>query len=61
MQNRKVQYNMENNELKKVCIKNSTYYYSDDVIKLEDFDLENILIDQKSHEIILTYDIPNKT
>ena len=52
---------MENNELKKVCIKNSTYYYFDDVIKLEDFDLENILIDQKSHEIILTYDIPNKT
>ena len=61
MLNKKVQYNMENNELKKVCIKNSTYYYFDDVIKLEDFDLENILIDQKSHEIILTYDIPNKT
>ena len=52
---------MENNELKKVCIKNNTYYYFDDVIKLEGFNLENILIDQKSHEIILTYGIPNKT
>ena len=33
MQNKKVQYKMENNEFKKVCIKNCTCYYFDDVIK----------------------------
>ena len=36
---------MENKELKKVCIKNCMYYYFDDVIKFEDFDVGNILID----------------
>ena len=30
---------MENNEFKKVCIKNCTCYYFHDIIKLEDFDL----------------------
>ena len=44
---------MENNEIKIVCIKNRTCYYFDDIIKLEDFDLDNILIDEKSHENIL--------
>ena len=52
---------MENNELKKVRIKNCTCYYFDDIIKLEDFDLDNILIDEKSHENILIYDISYKT
>ena len=47
---------MENNELKKVCIKNRTSYYFDDIIKLEDFDLDHFLIDEKSHENILIYD-----
>ena len=32
---------MENNELKKVCIKNRTCYYFDDIIKLEGFALGN--------------------
>ena len=41
---------MENNELKKVCIKNCTYCYFDDIIKLEDFDIDNILIDEKSQK-----------
>ena len=51
---------MENNELKKkVCIENHIYYFN--MIKLEDFDLDNILIDKKSHEHILIYDIPFKT
>ena len=36
---------MENNELKKVHIKNGTFYYFDDIIKSEDFNLGNILID----------------
>ena len=38
-----------------VRIKNRTCYYFDDIIKLEDFDLANILIDKKSHENILIY------
>ena len=33
---------MESNDLKKVNIKNRTCYYFDDIIKLEDFDLDNI-------------------
>ena len=44
---------MENIEFKRVRIKNRTCYYFDDIIKLEDFDLGNILIDKKSHEDIL--------
>ena len=48
---------MENNEFKKVCIKNRTCYCLDDIIKLEDFDLDNILIDEKSNENFLIYDI----
>ena len=52
---------MGNNEFKEVCIKNRTCYYFDDIIKLEDFDLDNILIDEKLHENILIYDISYKT
>ena len=36
-------------------------YYSEDIIKLEDFDLNNFLVDTKSHENILIYDISYKT
>ena len=46
---------MENNEFKKVCIKNHTCYYSDDIIKLEDFDHDKVLKDEKSHENIFIY------
>ena len=52
---------MENNEFKKVCIKNCRCYYFDGIIKLEDSDIGNILIDEKSHENILIYDISSKT
>ena len=48
---------MEYNEFKKVCFKKSTCYYFNGIIKLEDFDLDNILIDEKLHENILIYDI----
>ena len=48
---------MENNEFKKVSIKNCTYYCLDDIIKLEDFDSDNILLDKKSYDNILVYDI----
>ena len=37
---------MKNNKLQKVRFKNRTCYYFDDIIKLEDFDLDNILIDE---------------
>ena len=48
---------MENNGFRKVRIKNRTCYSFDDIIKLEDFDLDNILMDEKSYENILIYDI----
>ena len=48
---------MENKEFEKVCIKNRTCYYLDDIIKSEEFNLDNILTDEKPHENILIYDI----
>ena len=38
---------MENNELRKVRIKNYTGYYVCHIIKLEDFYLDNNLINEK--------------
>ena len=52
---------LENNELKKFVSKNGTCYYFDHIIKLEDFDLENIVMDKKSQQNILIYDISYKT
>ena len=53
---------MKNNEFKEVRIKNRTCYYNfNDIIKLEDFDIYNILIDEKSRENILFYEISYKT
>ena len=34
--------------------------YFNDIIKLEDFDLDNVLIGEKSHENILFFDISYK-
>ena len=31
--------------------------YFDDTIELEDFDIDNILVDEKSRENILIYDV----
>ena len=42
-------------------MKNRTCYYFDDIIKLEGFDLDNILTDKKSCKNILVYDISYKT
>ena len=39
---------MENNEFKKVCIKNATCYYFDNLIKLEDSNTNNILTDKST-------------
>ena len=52
---------MEIYEFKKVRIKNRTCCYFHDLIKLEDFDIDNILIDEKPHENILIYDISYET
>ena len=48
---------MENNEFIKGHIKNCTYYYFDDINNFEDFDSDRILIDEKSRENFLIYDI----
>ena len=53
---------MEGNvKLKDIDIKNCTCYYFDDMIKIEDFDLDNILTDKKSYENILVYNISYKS
>ena len=48
---------MEPNEFKEVRIKQLTCYYFDDLIKFEEFNFDNILMDEKSYENILLYDI----
>ena len=54
-------YKMENNyELKEIYIKNFTCYYFDDIIKFEDFDFDNILINGKSYKNTLTYNFSYK-
>ena len=53
--------NMNNNDkLKKIDIKNHTCYYFGGIIKIEDFNLDNILIDEKSFENILVFNISQK-
>ena len=37
-----------NDELKEIDIKIRTCYYFDDIIKIEDFDIKNTLIDEKT-------------
>ena len=48
---------MKSNKFKKVYIKNCMYYYFDNIIKLEDFNLNNISIGEKSNNNILIYGI----
>ena len=48
-------------ELKEVDIKNHTCYYFDDILRLRDFSYNNILLDEKSSENILIYDVSYKT
>ena len=49
-----------NNELKEIDIKNRTCYYFHDIMKLEDFDFDNILLDQGGYENNLVYVISYK-
>ena len=54
--------NMESNDkLRQISIKNFTCYYFDDIIKFEDFNFDNVLIDEKSHENLLVPNISQKT
>ena len=39
-----------NDKLKEIELSNRTYYYFHDIIKIEDFDLDNILIDEKLYK-----------
>ena len=50
-----------NDKLKEIDIKNRTCYYFDDIIKIEVADLDNILIDEKSYENTLVYNISYKS
>ena len=36
-------------------------YYFDDIIKIEDFDFDNLLLDEKSYENVMIYNISFKT
>ena len=48
-------------ELKQIDIRNHTCYYFDGIINIGDFNLDNILIDEKSYQNILVYNISYKT
>ena len=48
---------MNDNKSKEIDITNSVCYYFDDIININDFDLDNILIDEKSYENILICDV----
>ena len=50
-----------NNEIKEIDIKNRTCYFFDDISKIENCNLNNILIDEKSYKNILVYNISYKT
>ena len=45
--------------LKKINIKNRTCYYFDDTMKVEDINVDIILLDKKSYENILVYSMEN--
>ena len=50
----------KNNELELVRSKNRTRYYFDDLIKIKYFDFDDVLLDEKSYENILIYDVSFK-
>ena len=53
---------MDNNdELIEISIENCTRYYFDDIIKIKDFDFDNILIDEKSYDNFLVCDSSQQT
>ena len=52
---------MKNNELKNVCMRNCMCCYFYDIIKIEYFDFDKILSEEKPYENIFNYNISNKT
>ena len=50
-----------NNELIEIYIKNVTSCYFNDIIKIEGFDFDNTLLDEKLYKNVLVYDISYKT
>ena len=47
--------------MEKISIEICTCYYFDYMLKIEDFDFDSILLDKKSDENILIYNISYKT
>ena len=41
---------VSNGQLKENDVKNRTCYYFHDIIRIEDFDLDNILLDKKPYD-----------
>ena len=55
-------YKMESNhKLKDINIKNRICYYFDDIIKIEHYHLDNIMLNEKSYRNILVYNDSYKT
>ena len=46
-----------NDKLKEINIKNRTCFHFGDITKFEDFDLDNILIEEKSYGNVLVYNV----
>ena len=52
---------MKNNDKwKEINITNCMCFYFDDIIRTKDFDLDNILIDEKAYKNILVYNVSYK-
>ena len=43
------------NKFKDMSIKNTTYYFFNDIINIDNFDSNNIKMDEKSYKNILNY------
>ena len=52
-----VSYYYKMNNLKEINRKNHTCYYFNDICRTEDFDFDNVLLDEKSYENVLVHDI----
>ena len=50
-----------NNKLKETDINNHTFYYFDEIININNLNLNNILLNEKSYQNILIYNISYKT
>ena len=52
-----VSYYYKMNNLKEINRKNHTCYYFNDICRTDDFDFDNVLLDEKSYENVLVHDI----